>query len=58
MYGRGAEVGYISIVTAASAIYPVLPVLAGTVFLHEQPAPNQAVGVAVLIAGLLAVGLG
>jgi len=58
MYGRGAEVGYISIVTAASAIYPVLPVLAGTVFLHERPAPNQAVGVAVLIAGLLAVGLG
>ena len=57
-YGRGSEVGYISIVTAASAIYPVLPVLAGTVFLHERPAPNQAVGVAILIAGLMAVGLG
>jgi drug/metabolite transporter (DMT)-like permease len=57
-YGRGAEVGYISVVTAASAIYPVLPVLAGTVFLHERPAPNQVIGVAVLIAGLLAVGLG
>jgi drug/metabolite transporter (DMT)-like permease len=57
-YGRGAEVGYISIVTAASAIYPVLPVLAGTVFLQERPAPNQAVGVAILIAGLMAVGLG
>jgi drug/metabolite transporter (DMT)-like permease len=57
-YGRGSEVGYISIVTAASAIYPVLPVLAGTVFLHERPAPNQAVGVAILVAGLMAVGLG
>jgi uncharacterized membrane protein len=57
-YGRGSEVGYISIVTAASAIYPVLPVLAGTVFLHERPAPNQTVGVAILIAGLMAVGLG
>jgi uncharacterized membrane protein len=57
-YGRGSEVGYISIVTAASAIYPVLPVLAGTVFLQERPAPNQAVGVAILIAGLMAVGLG
>jgi uncharacterized membrane protein len=57
-FGRGAEVGYISIVTAASAIYPVLPVLAGTVFLQERPAPNQALGVAILIAGLMAVGLG
>jgi drug/metabolite transporter (DMT)-like permease len=57
-YGRGSEVGYISIVTAASAIYPVLPVLAGTVFLHERPAPNQAVGVAILVTGLMAVGLG
>jgi drug/metabolite transporter (DMT)-like permease len=58
MYGRGAEVGYISIVTAASATYPIVPVLGSTLFLRERPAPNQYLGVALVVGGLLAVGLG
>jgi uncharacterized membrane protein len=58
MYGRGAEVGFISIVTAASATYPIIPVLGSTLIFRERPAPNQYVGVALVIGGLLAVGLG
>jgi drug/metabolite transporter (DMT)-like permease len=58
MYGRGAEVGYISIVSAASATYPIVPVLGSTLFLRERPAPNQYLGVALVVGGLLAVGLG
>lgn len=57
-YGRGAEVGYISIVAAASATYPIVPVLGSTIFLRERPAPNQYLGVALVVGGLLAVGLG
>ena len=58
MYARGADVGYVSIVTAASATYPILPVLGGTFYLKERPAPNQVIGIAFVLAGLLAVGLG
>ncbi len=57
LYARGAELGLISIVTAASATYPLIPVTAGLVFLRERPAPNQLFGVLLVVGGLLAVGL-
>lgn len=57
-YVRGAEVGLVSIVTAASATYPLLPVLGGVVLLKERPAPNQYVGVAMVIGGLALLGIG
>lgn len=52
-YARGAEVGFVSIVTAASAVYPVVPVVGGVAVLHERPAPTQYAGIAMVIAGLL-----
>ncbi|MBI3649314.1 MAG: DMT family transporter [Actinobacteria bacterium] len=58
MYARGSEIGYISIVSAASATYPILPVIGGVLFLKERPAPNQYLGVALVVAGLLSVGRG
>ncbi len=58
MYAYGADVGYISIVTAASATYPIIPVLGSMLFLRERPAPNQYLGVVLLVGGLLAVSLG
>lgn len=58
MYGRGAEIGFISIVSAASATYPIVPVLGSTLIFRERPAPNQYLGVALVVGGLLAVGLG
>jgi drug/metabolite transporter (DMT)-like permease len=57
-YVRGAEVGLVSIVTAASATYPLIPVLGGVALLQERPAPNQYVGVAMVIGGLALLGLG
>ena len=56
-YARGAEVGLVSIVTAASATYPLIPVFGGVAVLHERPAPNQYLGVGLVIAGLVVLGL-
>ncbi|HEX6331399.1 MAG TPA: DMT family transporter [Actinomycetota bacterium] len=55
-YVRGAEVGLVSVVTAVSATYPLLPVLGGVLLLHERPAPNQYLGVAMVIGGLALLG--
>jgi drug/metabolite transporter (DMT)-like permease len=55
-YARGAEVGLVSIVTAASATYPLIPVFGGVVVLHERPAPNQYLGVALVVGGLVVLG--
>ena len=55
-YARGAEVGLVSIVTAASATYPLIPVFGGVALLHERPAPNQYLGVALVILGLVVLG--
>lgn len=56
-YARGAEVGLISIVTAVSATYPIIPVFGGVALFGERPAPNQFVGVAMVVAGLVLLGL-
>ena len=56
-YARGAEVGLISIVTVASATYPLVPVFGGIALLHERPVPNQLFGVALVVTGLLVLGL-
>jgi drug/metabolite transporter (DMT)-like permease len=58
VYARGAEVGLVSIVTAASATYPFIPVLGGVVLLHERLVPNQYAGVALVVAGLMLLALG
>jgi drug/metabolite transporter (DMT)-like permease len=57
-FGYGAEVGLISIVTAVSAIYPLIPVLGGVFLFGERPAPNQFVGVGLVVVGLALLGVG
>ena len=56
-YARGSEVGLVSIVTAASATYPLIPVLGGVMLLHERPVPTQYLGIAMVIGGLLLLGV-
>lgn len=56
-YAWGAEVGLLSIVTVASATYPLIPVIGGVVLLHERPAPTQYAGVVLVIVGLMLLGL-
>lgn len=46
-----------TIVATASGLYPVLPAVLAIVFLGERLAPNQYVGIVVLLAGLLGLGL-
>jgi len=58
LYSIGAERGLISIVTAASATFVIIPVAAGIAFLGERPAPNQLLGVGLVVVGLLMLGLG
>jgi len=56
-YARGAEVGLLSIVSAASATYALIPVIVSIWLLKERPAPNQIAGVIVVVGGLLLLGL-
>ena len=52
-YTVGAERGLVAVVTAVSATYPLIPVFGSVILLGERPAPNQYLGVAMVIGGLL-----
>ena len=51
-FSRGAEIGLISVVGAASAVYPIIPILGGFYLYRERLAPNQLVGLLVVVLGL------
>ena len=57
-YARGSELGLISITAAVSATFTLLPVLGGVTIFGERPAPNQIAGVALVVAGLVLLGIG
>ena len=52
-FARGTEIGTISIVAAASTVYPILPVLGGLLIFRERLSPNQWAGLAIAMTGLL-----
>jgi uncharacterized membrane protein len=54
---RGTEVGPASIVTAVSATFALIPVAGGILVFGERPAASQAAGVALVIGGLVLLGL-
>lgn len=53
----GFEAGYASFVLTGSGAYPIIPAVLAILVLRERLAPNQYLGVAILIAGLIALGL-
>ncbi|HET7701007.1 MAG TPA: DMT family transporter [Candidatus Limnocylindria bacterium] len=53
----GIESGYASYVMTGSGAYPLIPAVLAILVLRERLAPNQYAGVAILIAGLVALGL-
>ena len=55
-YVLGVQGGYASIVATGSGVYPIIPALLAITVLGERLAPNQYVGVLVLLAGLVALG--
>ena len=56
-YAWGAQHGLVSIVTAVSATYSLIPVFGSVALLGERPAPNQYFGLALVIGGLVLLGL-
>ncbi len=58
LYSIGSERGLISIVTAASATFILIPVAAGMLWLEERPSANQLAGVALVLGGLVLLGIG
>ncbi len=55
-FTRGAQIGVLSIVAAASAVYPLVPIMGGLVLFKERLAPSQIVGLAAVIVGLVGLG--
>jgi drug/metabolite transporter (DMT)-like permease len=55
-YSRGSELGLISIVAAVSATFTLIPVVGGILLFSERPAPNQLVGLVLVIGGLATLG--
>lgn len=56
-YSIGASKGLLSIVLIASAVFPLIAVALSIGFLHERPVANQYVGIALVVTGLLVLGL-
>jgi uncharacterized membrane protein len=57
-FSLGATRGLISIVVAASAVFPLIAVTLSIVVFHERVVTNQVVGIGLTIGGLLLLGLG
>jgi len=53
----GIASGFASFVMTGSGAYPLIPAVLAILVLRERLAPNQYLGVAILIAGLVALGL-
>jgi drug/metabolite transporter (DMT)-like permease len=53
IFSRGAEIGLISIVGAASTVYPIIPILGGVYLYKERLAPNQLLGLLIVVLGLV-----
>jgi len=56
-YSYGAEHGALTLVLAASAVFPLIAVMLSYRYLHERLVPNQYGGIALVVAGLLLLAL-
>lgn len=57
-FSVGSEIGLNSIVVAASAVFPLIAVVLSIVVFDERVVANQIVGIALVVGGLLLLGLG
>ena len=57
LYVLGVQAGFASIVATGSGVYPIIPALLAFTVQGERLAPNQYVGIVVLLTGLIALGL-
>lgn len=56
-FSRGAELGLISLVSAVAATFPLIPFVGGIAVLGERPARSQGLGVVLVVAGLVTLGV-
>jgi drug/metabolite transporter (DMT)-like permease len=56
LFARGIETGYASLAATGTGMYPIVPALLGMLALGERLAPNQIVGIIVLVIGLATLG--
>jgi drug/metabolite transporter (DMT)-like permease len=56
LFGMGIATGFASITATGSGAYPIIPAVLGVVALRERLAPNQYLGIALLVIGLAALG--
>lgn len=57
-FSAGAERGFVSIVLAASAVFPLIAVVLSIAVFGERVVANQVVGIVMVVGGLLLLGLG
>jgi drug/metabolite transporter (DMT)-like permease len=55
-FARGIESGYASLAATGTGMYPIVPALLGMIALGERLAPNQLIGIVVLVIGLATLG--
>lgn len=58
MFSAGSELGFVSIVIAASAIFPLIAVVLSILVFGERVVANQVAGIVLVVGGLLLLGLG
>jgi drug/metabolite transporter (DMT)-like permease len=56
LFARGIESGYASLAATGTGMYPIVPALLGMIALGERLAPNQLIGIVVLVIGLATLG--
>jgi len=56
-FSIGTHMGLVSIVLVASAVFPLIAVGLSVAYLGERPVPNQYMGVGLVAAGLILLGL-
>jgi drug/metabolite transporter (DMT)-like permease len=57
-FSRGGQVGQVAVTAAVSSVYPVIPLVAGTLLFGEHLTRRQLAGVGAIISGLVLIGLG
>jgi drug/metabolite transporter (DMT)-like permease len=56
LFALGIESGFASLAATGTGMYPVIPAILGMLALGERLAPNQLVGIALLVLGLATLG--
>ena len=56
-FARGGEVGRVAVTAAVSSVYPIIPLAAGLALFAERIGPRQAIGVGLIVVGLVLLGV-